>query len=313
MARNVDHLVGASGVLLRREALEIGLDDNALRDLVRAGVLVRIRQGAYADRECWTGADDRGRQVLASTAVMRQYDGHVALSHSSAAIAHGAPAWGLDLRDVHVTHLSGGGRRSAKVVHHRGSCRVEDLTRTNGHWLTSPTRTVLDTTSIVRAEAGVVQTSHFLHERLTTEPALVAAQRAMKPWPNSLAWHVVLRLADSRYESVGESRCAYLFWKQGLPAPEPQWEVRHPDGSLVGRVDFAWPRYRLMLEFDGRTKYLKYLRQGESVTDVVLREKRREDQLRELTGWTMLRLVWSDLASPTATASRIRQKLALGT
>ena len=40
-------LVGNTGVLLRRDALSHGIDDNALRRLVKRGLLVRIRQGAY--------------------------------------------------------------------------------------------------------------------------------------------------------------------------------------------------------------------------------------------------------------------------
>ena len=78
---------------------------------------------------------------------MRQYDDHVAFSHSSAVIQHGGPTWGLDLSSVHLTHLTGGGRKGARV-HHHGACRVQDLTRIDDHWVTSPTRTVLDTASV---------------------------------------------------------------------------------------------------------------------------------------------------------------------
>ncbi len=38
-----------------------------------------------------------------------------------------------------------------------------------------------------------------------------------------------------------------------------------------------------------------------------MREKRREDLLRRLTGWSMLRLVWADLERPAATAAIIRE------
>ncbi len=37
------------GLLLRRDAVASGLDDNWLARMVRAGALVRIRHGAYAD------------------------------------------------------------------------------------------------------------------------------------------------------------------------------------------------------------------------------------------------------------------------
>ena len=41
------------GILLRRHAIEQGFDDNWLWRMQRAGVIVRIRQGAYVDAEVW--------------------------------------------------------------------------------------------------------------------------------------------------------------------------------------------------------------------------------------------------------------------
>ena len=149
-------LASTTGVLLRRDALSHGIDDNALRRLVKGGALVRIRQGAYALTPIWETASERTRHELRSEAVMRQYDEHVALSHASAVIEHGGPTWGLDLSSVHLTHLTGGGRKGAGVVHHHGACRAQDLTRIDDQWVTSPTRTVLDTASVARPEAAVV-------------------------------------------------------------------------------------------------------------------------------------------------------------
>jgi hypothetical protein len=40
----------------------------------------------------------------------------------------------------------------------------------------------------------------------------------------------------------------------------------------------------------------------------VFREKVREDWLREVTGWRLVRLTWADLYQPQATASRIRRQ-----
>ena len=54
----------------------------------------------------------------------------------------------------------------------------------------------------------------------------------------------------------------------------------------------------MWVEFDGREKYTRYLRDGETVTDAVLREKRREERVRELTGWICVRIAWAELADP---------------
>jgi Transcriptional regulator, AbiEi antitoxin len=303
-------LASTTGVLLRRDALSHGIDDNALRRLVKRGFLVRIRQGAYALTPIWETVSDRTRHEMRSEAVMRQYDDHVALSHVSAVVQHGGPTWGLDLSSVHLTHLTGGGRKGAGVVHHHGGCRVQDLTRIDDHWVTSPARTVLDTASVASPEVAVVVASDLMHRGLTSMSEIVKMEGARQLWPNSLGVNVMLHLADSRLESVGEGRSWHLFWAQGLPAPVPQWEIYLPDGRLLARVDFAWPEGRLLCEFDGRIKYTGLRRPNETIEQAVLREKRREEAILELTGWRIIRLTWEDLANPAATAARIRRLLA---
>jgi hypothetical protein len=108
---------------------------------------------------------------------------------------------------------------------------------------------------------------------------------------------------------VGESLGRELFRRHLLPMPIPQFEVFRPNGSLAGRTDWAWPEHQLFGEFDGKVKYLRHRRVGESVADAVLREKRREDELRELTDFRFVRLVWGDLFRGQQTAERIRAKL----
>lgn len=303
-------LAGSTGVLLRRDAVAHGIDDNVLRRLVKGELLVRIRQGAYAVRTVWDAADQRGRHLMLCDAVQRQYDDNVCLSHVSAVVMQDGPTWGLDLSAVHLTHFNGGGRQLARVRHHKGVCRVSDVTRLGGHWLTSPTRTVLDTAATVRPEVAVVVASDFMHRGLTSMPELLQMYETRAMWPDSLGMNVVLHVADPRFESLAEARSAHLFWGQGLPVPVPQWPIHLPDGTLFARIDFAWPEHRVLCEFDGRIKYTRLRRPGESIEDVVLREKRREELILELTGWRIIRLTWDDLAHPERTAARIRRLFA---
>jgi hypothetical protein len=118
-------------------------------------------------------------------------------------------------------------------------------------------------------------------------------------------------MADGRAESPGESRSRYLCWSQGLPAPELQFPVRDEHGELVGVTDFAWPDHGVLGEFDGRVKYGRLLKPGQEPGDVVFEEKVREDRLREVTGFTMGRLVWADLGRPVTTAARLAGLLGL--
>jgi hypothetical protein len=239
------------------------------------------------------------------------YDDQVVVSHASAVALHGGPLWGLDLTNVHLTHFTGSGRKQSRIVHHRGELRVGDVTRLAGHWLTTPARAVMETATIASSEVCLSIANDFLQRGLTTRPELQRAQDAMTEWPRSISHHPIVHLADPRVESVGESRGLHMFWRFGLPAPELQWEVRAPDGRLIGRVDFAWPKHRLIVEFDGVEKYHRYRRPGETIEEAVLREKRREDAIREATGWIVIRLTWADLATPDVTIARIRRAMSL--
>jgi hypothetical protein len=309
MSDPILHAADNWGVVLRREAIERGLNDKALHRMVRSGVLIRLRQGVYAITSLYLAADAKTRHLMLCRGVMRLYDDNVALSHGGSSLAQGGPDWGLDLNDVHLTHLAGSGRKLARVVHHHGGCRVGDLRRQDGHWLTAPGRTVLDIAALAGAEVGLVQANYFLHQGLTSLEELHAIAEAEQHWPNTLPHHLVLHLADPKVESVGETRSAFMFSGQGLPRPEAQFEIRLPNGD-VARVDFAWPEFKVIVEFDGVEKYHRYRKPGETIEQMVMREKRREDMIREATGWIVIRLTWADLAFPIATALRIRRAMA---
>lgn len=303
-------LADSHGVLLRREAVEAGVDDDALRRLVRGHRLVRMRQGAYCRTQVWSEADDAERHRLLCRAVMRLYGDHVSLSHGSSCLAQGGPSFGLDLGNAHLTHLSGCGRRQARVVHHVGDVRVGDLRRVGEWWVTVPARAVFEVTCTRGSEAGLVQANHFLNAGQTTLEELTSFFASHGRWTGSLSQHTVTLLASSKVESVGESRCQWCFWTQGLPLPVAQFEVRHPDGRLAGVVDFAWPEHKVIVEFDGMEKYHRMRRPGETIEQMVVREKKREDLIRRLTGWTVIRLTWADLRTPAHVARIIRSAFA---
>jgi hypothetical protein len=97
--------------------------------------------------------------------------------------------------------------------------------------------------------------------------------------------------------------------QQRLPRPEPQYKVYDENGKLVARLDFAWPEYGVFLEFDGKMKYERYRREGETLDQFLMREKKRGELVCQLTGWVCLRIGWADLENPVITAQRIRKVL----
>jgi very-short-patch-repair endonuclease len=298
-------------VWMTYEATAMGYDDKAIARLVRCGDWHRLRHGAYCSGEVWASSNAAERRLLLTRAGYRAARAHVVVSHSSAADLLGVPVW--DLPDtVHLTRTDGrAGRRGAGKVPHRGLVTVMDVTRRDGLWTVNGTRAALDCTLISDIEHSLVIVNGLLHVRETTKAMLRYRLTTMNQWPDSLHTGVVIALADKRCESVGETRTLYLCWAQHLPRPVPQCKIKDRSGRVVARVDFAWPRHRVFLEFDGKEKYLKHRRPGESVADAVLREKRREERICELTGWRCIRIIWADLYHPERTAARIREVMAL--
>lgn len=300
----------AAAVMLRRELIRDGLTDDAIARLVRRGELQRIRQGAYVEAEWWAGlsAEDRHRALL--RAVLRR--GHPAsvASHLSAAVEHGADVWGLDLDEVHLTRLDGrSGRREAGVRHHRGRLDLTEVEWHDGVRVTPAARAAVEVTTITPVEQALVVVNGLLHCGATTRAELDLEVERRREWPGSLRTRIVQRLSDPRIASVAESRTVHLCWSQHLPRPEPQVGVADEWGKIFAFADFAWRSRGVFLEFDGRMKYQRHRREGETLEDYVLREKRREELICQVTGWVCLRLTWQDLAHPRRTSQRIRRLL----
>jgi hypothetical protein len=298
----------SSGILLRRDAVAAGFDDNCLRRAVRNEELEHIRHGAYADRAVWQAASRAGRHVLLTRAVMRQYDDRVALSHASAHLFRGGPDHGLDLTRVNLTSLFGrGDRTQAGITHHQGRVLVGDVTRTEGHWITVPARTAVDTAASAELVPAVCVLDWTLHEGLATRDQLLAyAEVHMREWPGTVGLPVAVRRCDGRSESVGESWARLILEDAGFD-PEPQFAVHDAAGRVVGRVDFLLRRLGLLVEFDGAIKYGRLLKRGQSLHDVINAERARERLVQELTGLWMMRLVWDDLLHPGRTTERVRR------
>jgi hypothetical protein len=299
-------------VFLRREALQAGYDDRALQRLRRAKVIHRVRHGAYLFADTWTSLDDREHHLVTSAAVLRTTRAPAVLSHISAVAAHDLPLWELPLDEVHLTRLRrNAARNEAGVRQHHGLLGMHDITSARGLPVTSPARTALDLTTITDVEHALPVICEMLRRELTTTNELRCESDAARRVPGTLSARLAIRLADKRLESVGECRCWWTFFRQAMPMPQPQYEVFDRWGVLVGRVDFAWPELKVFVEFDGKEKYLKYRKEGESVIDAVRHEKRREEDICRATGWRCIRLTWADLYYPERTCARIRAMFAI--
>lgn len=298
------------GVFLRWEALDAGYTDKVIARMVRSHAWHRVRHGAYCFGDVWVVASAEERHLILARAVLRTTPGAVVLSHTTALVLHGVAVWGADLSRVHVTRLdNGAGRIERDVEHHVGLCAAGDVVVLRGLPVTTPQRAVIEAATLLPMESALVAADSALFGGRCTPDDLRRTFSLFNHWPGSQHIHVVLHHMDGRAESPGETRSRYLFWRQGLPRPTLQHEVYDLDGAVVAVTDFAWLRHRVFGEFDGKVKYGRYLRAGEQPGDAVFREKRREDRIRELTGFRCGRLTWPDLASPARTAARFADLL----
>lgn len=271
---------------------------------------MKVRTGAYVPPQVWAQCDAEGRFGLLGRAVLRQARTPVVLSHTSALAEYGVPLWGFDQTIAHVTRTDGlTGRHGRDVFQHAGRMGPGDLVVVNGVPVMNPARAALESVALGDVEAALCAVNFILHDGLTTEKLLNIQYVGMENWPATLNTELVLRLADKRIESIGETRTFFCCYRHGLPCPVPQYEIKDASGRVISRVDFAWPELGLFLEFDGRIKYEKLLKEGERASDVVLRERDRERMICAVTGWRCLRVTWGELANHPRLAARIRAEL----
>jgi len=300
-------------VFQRREALESGYTDRDLYGALREGLLVRIRPGAYTYSDTWNEIDDIGKHRLCAHAALRSHTAPVALSHTSAAVEHGLRLYEPDLSKIHLTCLGQPlGRTTRDIVYHQGVCADDELTYVEGHLAVKPVRAALETASLSSVPSGLVVLDSVIDLGKGTLDQVHADFRRITGHPNARRLHITVRLTRNGSNSVGESLARYVMWREHLPEPVLQFEVRDEYGRLLGITDFAWPDHGVLGEFDGMSKYGRLRKPGETPGEAVEREKTREDRLREETGWLMVRLIWSELFRGAPMAAKIRRQLERG-
>jgi hypothetical protein len=298
-------------VWLRRDALDDGLTDKQIRRLVGSGEWYRVRRGAYCSGALWAELSAADRHRVLCRAVLRTAHPSTVLSHVSAAVERGVPVWGVSLKEVHTTRTDGKcGRREAGIVHHRGVLPKDHVELLHGIPVTSAARTVIEVCTVAGVDEALVTAHGMLHAGHTTIDTVRALANETRFWPSSLSTRLVLDLAHPKIESPLESRLWHFFWSEHLPRPEPQVEILDERGWLAARVDFAWVDVGVFLEADGREKYLRLRRPGETLEAFLMREKKREELVCLLTGWVCIRVTWRDLDDRRLLARRIRGVLA---
>ncbi|MFZ1411105.1 MAG: hypothetical protein WAS07_06595 [Micropruina sp.] len=270
---------------------------------VRAGELVRVRHGAYAAVLDET-TEGRHRQLLAATWPL--LGERSVVSHASAGVLHGLPSWSAMLNRVSIVRPDGGHGAQRDCLHVRlAQVEADEVIEIDGYRVTSLARTAVDLGCVLSHERAVAIMDAAL--RLGMEPSQLATALAAARGRRGIGVaRAAAKFADVRSESVGESISRVRFVQAGLPIPELQVEIHDLRGIWIARSDFGWRDRGVVGEFDGRVKYTGT---PEQVAEVVMREKAREQAIRD-AGWWVVRWGWKELGDLAAFRRRIETALA---
>lgn len=302
MPRSIDITQAKALLRNREEILQDGRSERELRRLVEAGVLIRVRRGWFVDAAEWKALWNEGRHLLRVLAVVLNSVGAgPVFCGVSAAVLLGLPLYRLAPKNVHVLILANRhGRTISGIAHHNVQVCDQDIVEVHGIRCTSLDRTVLDLacslspeaalsvadaalrTEAVRGQRQAPDLATQWHERLGARAGAVNVRGIRRA-------RELLAFADGRAQLPGESVSRLQLRRLGFSGVDLQARVSGPAGEEYW-MDFAFCRERVFGEFDGKTKYLDPdLREDRSAETVVLDEKKREDAVRGVTGWGVVR------------------------
>ncbi|MFC7765906.1 hypothetical protein [Leucobacter soli] len=199
------------------------------------------------------------------------------------------------------------------VIRHNLSTLPDADVTTGGIRHTLLPQTVIDVARAAPFAAGVVCADAGLRRLvrehgMTVEEARSALLGRLEEVPRA-RWsdraQRVLRFASALAESPLESLTRLQLARLGFDLRE-QVPVRGSGGAAY-RMDFELTGRKIFVEADGRSKYSDArMRGGLSAEEVVFREKRREDSIRNATQLAIVRSLWADAQHPRAMTSLLR-------
>jgi hypothetical protein len=229
-----------------------------------------------------------------------------AVSHHGAAHLHGL----LDISEPECLDVVVPRGRRARV----GDVRLrttavlgaEDMVELGPFRVTSVARTLCDLAASVPAP----RLDPMLWDAARRIPDLAQRMAAVRQrHPRAAGGAAVDRLLAEMHPELGRAESPLevhgllALRRAGAPPPEVQVVIRDPSGRFVARVDAAWPRARVAVEFDGAGYH-----DGRFARD---RDAARLARLREL-GWHVVVLRADDLRRPARCrrlASDVRNRL----
>lgn len=258
-------------------AAAAGITRHTLRRMLKSGLVVRITKDVYVDREVPLTLE------LRCQALALVVSPHQVVCDRTAAWIWGIDAFPWSEHDelpIETAAFRGHSRCTRSAVDgHTRELSARDVTTVAGLSVTTPLRTALDLACVLERRDALAALDAFRREHALTTTQLEVTLERYRGRRGVVQARELVPLADPRPESPRESWTRLAIIDSGLPAPEPQVWIE-VDGVRIYRLDLAYRRQRVAVEYDGWAAHER--------TD----EQRRHDAERRewlrRNGWTVI-------------------------
>jgi very-short-patch-repair endonuclease len=230
---------------------------------IRAGLLTRQQLRGSAWRRLFpdvyvTAAVNLGHRTWCEAGLISvgadrgDRAGRVAVSGLSAAFLLGVDHLPLGVIDrIELTVPTTMRVKDSRITVVRSRLAAADFADFGRLPMTSPERTAFDLARRLPRSDAVAAIDALLHRHTTTLArirAFVLVTGSLRGRPQVAE---ILSVVDPLAESPMESRLRLTIIDGGLPRPESQVEVRDAAGQLIARVDLAYRKQRIGIEYEG--------------------------------------------------------------
>lgn len=288
---------------------------SALFTSARRGELVGLFPGVYINAALWQRLTptERYRARVKSASLIAPAE--TIFSHLSAASLWRLPIVGAWPKSAHVLASPSAGGRSTRVFQRHTVGIPAEVELIEGVTVTTLARTAVDVASrldfvaaVAVVDATLRRTSHPLSQLPVTSVLRADLTEALHEVPfrhGREKARLAVEFADGAADRPGESVSRANMRRMGCPIPQLQVALAGASGRIY-IVDFWWPQFNMIGEFDGDAKYTdpEFLR-GRTPEQALLDEKLREDDLRA-AGHGMCRWRWATAMSVHSLHAHLR-------